>query len=141
MAADVAQVLSRCGDDAPDNVTMYGCAALLHGHYTALERLFQSVARDFNGEPPASPDWHRRLLVAASSEREGRRPAVVSTETAAALDRYLRFRHLFRNLYVFRLEWSELEPLLRRLEPVHALVDADLARFDAFLAALIDASS
>jgi len=136
LATEGAAEAGRHGEQAPSTVTVHGCGAIVHAFYTALERFLQAAARDFNSEPPQGPDWHRRLLIAASSERPGRRPPILAPETAAALDRYLRFRHLFRNLYVFDLDWSELLPLLRRLPEVHSLVDRDLARFDGFLAAL-----
>lgn len=121
-------------------VEVYGCGALLHGYYTALERFLQSVARDFDSEPPLGSDWHRRLLIAASSERAGRRPPLLSPSSMRALDRYLRFRHLFRNLYVFDLQWTELLPLLTGLAELHHLIDRDLAAFDEFLRTLLDAA-
>ncbi len=139
LAAEGAAEAGRRGEQPPDTVTVYGCGAILHAFYTALERFLQAVARDFNSEPPQGPDWHRRLLVAASSDRPERRPAILAPATAVALDRYLRFRHVFRNLYVFDLDWSEMLPLLRGLPAVEALVDADLERFDGFLASLMAA--
>ena len=121
---------------APSPIVVYGTAAMLHGFYTALERVFASTARLWNGVPPEGADWHRRLLLAMGSPREGRRPAVLASGTLAQLDRYLRFRHLFRNLYVFELAWPELQPLMAGLPAVAAAVEQDLARFDAFLASL-----
>ena len=136
IAAECAAVGARHADVPPDTVTLYGAGALLHGYYTAIERFLQVVARDFNSEPPQGPDWHRRLLVAAASERPGRRPPVIRPGTATVLDRYVRFRHLFRNLYVFQLDWAELRPLIDGLSAVHGLAGADLSAFDDFLRAL-----
>jgi HepT-like protein len=61
------------------------------------------------------------------------RPPVLRVETAQALEEFLRFRHLFRNLYGFELEWPRLHRLLERLPEAWAAVDADLERFLAFL--------
>jgi len=47
----------------------------------------------------------------------------------AALDEYLRFRHLFRNAYGFELDWTRIRPLLQRLGPLHAAVTTALQRF------------
>ena len=135
---EVAGALRSAGDRTPDTLTVYGSAALVHGFFTAIERFLQAVARDFNAEPPAGPHWHRRLLLAASSDRPGRRPPVLGEATATALDRYLRFRHLFRNLYVFELTWDELLPLLQGLARTRSLVEADLEAFDDFLLALVE---
>lgn len=137
IAGEAVSVARRHAESPPDTVTLYGCGALLHGYYTALERILQSVTRDFNSAPPQGADWHRRLLIACASERPGRRPAILSAASLVAVDRYLRFRHLFRNLYVFDLQWLELHPLLAGLPDLHRLLDADLAAFDGFLASLV----
>ena len=55
-----------------------------------------------------------------------------------ALDLYLLFRHLFRNLYVFTLDWAEMQSLFKELPSAFRLVDSDLAAFDAFLVSLLE---
>ncbi|MBK6849068.1 MAG: hypothetical protein IPG96_16550 [Proteobacteria bacterium] len=65
------------------------------------------------------------------------RPAVLSEATVAQLDSYLAFRHRFRNLYLFDLEASLLEPLLRSELPVAwAATRAELDAFCDTLAAM-----
>lgn len=49
------------------------------------------------------------------------------------LDEFLRFRHLFRNLYGFELEWSRVQSLLKALPTAWNAVEADIDRFLAFL--------
>jgi hypothetical protein len=63
------------------------------------------------------------------------RPAVVSRETVALLQPYLGLRHVIRNMYAFALEWEELALRAGKLPAVHAALEADLDRFDGFLAA------
>lgn len=63
----------------------------------------------------------------------GVRPPVLREETAHTLDEFLRFRHLFRNLYGFELEWPRVRNLLERLPAAWSKVEADLDRFLAFL--------
>jgi len=52
------------------------------------------------------------------------------------LDEYLRFRHLFRNIYGFTLEWERCSELLADLPSVFDGLDRQLAVFDAFLETL-----
>jgi hypothetical protein len=64
------------------------------------------------------------------------RPAVLDAETEQELDEYLRFRHLFRNIYGFDLEWERCRELLIDVPPVFARLESDIQRFDEFLRAL-----
>jgi hypothetical protein len=57
------------------------------------------------------------------------RPAVISTETAERLGDYLRFRHVFRNVYGFVLDATRLKPLE---ENFNRAVDAFLTESRAF---------
>ena len=50
------------------------------------------------------------------------RPAVLATGSAAHLERFLSFRHRFRNLYVFDLDGAQLRPLLETVPPAWAMV-------------------
>jgi hypothetical protein len=58
---------------------------------------------------------------------------VVTPGTARALDEFLRFRHLFRNLNGFELEWSRLRPLLQHLPATAQQVREDVEHFLGFL--------
>lgn len=84
----------------------------MHDFYTEIERIFEKVAPELNGGVPAGPAWHRDLLDSMSLDLPGVRPPVLSGATAAALAEYLRFRHLYRNLYGFELDWARLAPLV-----------------------------
>jgi hypothetical protein len=66
----------------------------------------------------------------------GVRPPVLRAESARAAERYLDFRHKFRNLYFFDLDWALLEPLLRDLPGVFHLVREDLEAFAGWLRGL-----
>ena len=79
MTSEGTSLLARLGESAPDTITLYGAGALLHGFYTATERLLQTAAREFNTEPSPGAGWHRALLLSASSERVGRRPEILSS--------------------------------------------------------------
>lgn len=44
-----------------------------------------------------------------------RRPALINDELVGELQGFLAFRHRFRNLYGFELEWSRMQPLVKKL--------------------------
>jgi len=121
---------------APDRLTLYAFAAMLHSFYTGIEKGLLRVASQADGGAPGDAGWHRLLLEQMSRPLPGIRPAVLSPASVRLLDEYLGFRHRFRNLYAFDLDWERVRPLLEALDPVWAAVAADLRAFDEFLRAL-----
>jgi len=61
---------------------------------------------------------------------------VVSEELGEALSEYLRFRHLFRHVYGFRLRWDRCQELLADLPDIHARLRRELENFKTFLRSL-----
>lgn len=110
-----------------------GIGAIVHDFYTGIEHLFERIAPELNGGLPAGPSWHRELLDDMTLDLPGVRPPVLRTETAQALHEFLRFRHLFRNLYGFEIEWPRLRALLEKLPGTWSAVEADVDRFVVFL--------
>ena len=96
-------------------------ASLLHDFYTGIERVFSRIAQELNGGLPNTEQWHRDLLRDMALELEGIRPPVISEDLYRRLLPYLRFRHLFRNLYGFELEWEKMVELDREFEPVASM--------------------
>lgn len=105
----------------------------LHDFYAGLERLFQQIALNVDRVAPDGRDWHRELLRQMSVEAPGICPAVLSAETARALDEYLRFRHVVRNVYAFDLDPDRVWRLVERVGDCHARARADLLAFSDYL--------
>lgn len=120
-------------EDEPVLLALRGIGAILHDFYTGIEHIFETIAPELNGGLPAGESWHRELLTSMTLDLPGIRPALIRKETARLLDEFLRFRHLFRNLYGFELEWPRVRELLTRLPAVWSEVDTDLERFLEFL--------
>ena len=76
-----------------------GIGSILHDFYTGIEQLLEHIASELDGEIPVGADWHSQLLGRMTSEIESVRPAVLGSDLADALRPYLRFRHLFTNIY------------------------------------------
>jgi hypothetical protein len=119
----------------PSSLELRGAADLGHDWYTGLEKCFEQIANAIDGGTPAGPRWHRELLMQMGDALLPLRPAVISRDAQEGIGDYLRFRHLFRSLYGFELQWDRVRPLLEALPALHARVSEELGAFCAFLRA------
>lgn len=105
--------------EEPDVVRTRAAGSILHDFYSGVEKLFERIAIHIDGELPKGEDWHAELL-----SRMGRSSDKISGETVidqellAKLKEYLRFRHLFRNIYGFQLKWERFEGLSLSLSDI-----------------------
>ena len=107
--------------------------SILQDFYNGAERFFERIARIVDGHVPSDEHWHRTLLAQMAAPYPDRRPAVISAAIRDDLDRYLRFRHLFRNIYGPDLDWSSMVGLLHTLDDTHRGLAAELGAFCAYL--------
>jgi hypothetical protein len=118
---------------ADQDLYLDAAALNLHDFYTGLERAFQQIAATVDETVPTGHDWHRELLCQMAAERPQVRPAVVSGETCEALDEYLRFRHVVRNIYAFEFDPDRLGRLVHRLDSILQQTRGELQAFADFL--------
>ncbi len=135
LAAEAAEWQPRLAD-WPEAVRKRTAGGILHDFYSGVERIFRHIATRVDEDLPSGPDWHVQLLQRMATDVEGMRPAVLDEETARQLDRYLRFRHLFRHSYGFDLEWERCRELLVDLPATYERLSERLAVFDEFLETL-----
>lgn len=107
--------------------------SILHDFYCGIERIFERIAKELNGGIPEGEDWHRQLLRDMTLDIKVVRPPVVSEELEKILNEYLRFRHVFRNIYGFSLEWRFIEGLVERLPMTLNMLKKDIEDFCVFL--------
>lgn len=119
----------RKGDDAYLKAVAYD----LHGFYTGLERIFESVAETIDDHSPGGESWHKDLLDRMSKEIQGVRPALLSDNSKKLLDEFMRFRHRVRNIYSFTLIPERVKGLVERLPNAYEQVQQDLSAFAQFL--------
>ncbi len=96
--------------------------------YTGLENIFQRVAQEIDKEVPQGKDWHKDLLhqMAAAPPM---RPLVISEKTATALEYILKFRHRFRNIYIFELELEGVVENAQRVCDIQVNLSTELNAF------------
>lgn len=64
---------------------------------------------------------------------EGIRPQVIDEKLENDLEEYLRFRHLFRNIYGFELKWDKCQPLVEKLNIIIKELEEQIVKFKSFL--------
>lgn len=133
----LSDALARHRGNVDDVVIVHGVAGLVHDFYTGVERIFERISPSLDGATPTGGSWHRDLLRAMSLDLPTIRPPVLSVETEAQLAEYLRFRHLFRNLYAFDLKWSRVRELAEGVAPLWATTRDELSTFLSFLDAIV----
>jgi biopolymer transport protein ExbB/TolQ len=67
-----------------------------------------------------------------------KRPAVIDPELAAQIQQYLSFRHRFRNLYGYELEWGKMEELINNMESTLKRLKDSMERFLEVLAQIAE---
>jgi hypothetical protein len=120
-------------DPSPGVVVVHGIGGLVHDFYTGVENLFRDISPELNGYLPAGDAWHRELLHSMTLTLPEVRPALIDGATERELLAYLKFRHLYRNLYGFRLEWLRVRELAGGVEAIWPRLREQI---DAFLAYL-----
>lgn len=87
----------------------------LHAYYSGIERLFERIARDVDEAMPEGPNWHVDLLGQVASSITAVRPAVITSDLHARLDRLRGFRHVVRNAYSYNLDAQQIAVLIDEL--------------------------
>jgi hypothetical protein len=105
------------GKEIKNTIVLRALASMLHDFYTGVEKIFLNIAKEIDQCAPRSENWHRLLLEQMTLHLKDRRPVVIDKELAGDLLQYLAFRHRFRNLYGFDLEWERMK------QPVKAMPD------------------
>ena len=107
--------------------------SVLHDFYTGVEKIFRRIAVRIDQDLPTEEDWHIQLLQRMAVQVEGIRPQVIDENLESNLEEYLRFRHLFRNIYGFELKWERCQPLVKRLHETFGELNEQISDFGNFL--------
>lgn len=133
LAREATTARDALRDREPTRLELAGFGKVLHDLYLCVERALAAIAPDLNGHLPSGPDWHAALLRELSLDLPDVRPAVIGPETRRRLEELRAFRHRFRKLYVFDLEWAPIRDLLDALPETVRRADDDLERFRTYV--------
>ena len=109
---EIANAQVRVGTHEPDSFELRAIGSILHDVYSGAEGICQHIAKEIDRQVPVGANWHRDLIDQMAQPLAKTRPAVIQAETAASLEKYRAFRHVFRNIYGPKLDWTQMKPLL-----------------------------
>lgn len=112
VAAQLDALSSSLGEREPTVVELMAAGGFLHNVYNGLENCMNRLAHGVDESVPTGNDSHRLLVDQLSEPIPSLRPALLSGELAARMDEYRRFRHAFRHMYFFDLDWQRVRPLV-----------------------------
>ncbi len=113
---DELKLLNKFNEQKLRSIRLRAYASILHDFYSGIEKIFINIAREVDQVVPKTEAWHRELLEQMMLDIPSKRPAVIDGDLAVQLQQYLSFRHRFRNLYGYELEWARMEHLVKNLE-------------------------
>ena len=116
-----------------DDLYLDAVALNLHAFYSAIERIFEKIAKEIDESVPDGANWHRELLDQMILEIDGIRPAVLSIDLKEELEDYRGLRHVVRNVYTFQLNPEKLSILVTKLPGVMSEIEVQLTGFARFL--------
>lgn len=109
---ELKKLIKEIDIDNPPKTYINSFALIVHSFYCGIEKIFKRIAAQADGKVPNSKNWHKILLNKMSEENKPARGIVISRDLSLTLQRYLAFRHLVRNMYVFKLDWYQFKPLV-----------------------------
>ncbi|WP_027364703.1 ribonuclease toxin HepT-like protein [Desulfotruncus alcoholivorax] len=112
-----------------DTFLLRAVGSILHDFYVAVENIFETVAREIDEALPADENWHRKLLLQMSLDIPDIRPYFITKETAAKLDEFRAFRHVFRNVYGFNLSTERIVDLLNKFPQTVGCLEREVYAF------------
>ena len=131
LAQELVTVLAATTEGTSARVRAAG--SVIHDFYTGVEKIFRRIAIRMDQDLPTGEDWHVQLLQRMAVSVEGIRPPVIDEHLENQLEEYLRFRHLFRNIYGFDLKWERCQPLVERLNKTFGSLTDNIITFEKFL--------
>jgi len=126
---DSRDIIALADKQNPTHTEILAVGSTLQAFYNGVERILLLCARacgDFDNRKRQMENWHQWLLFTMSNGSPSR-PALLSESLHERLLEFLKFRHVFRQMYVFELRWTLVVPLLRQLEDTYRqfLVELD----------------
>ena len=123
--------LNRAEIDTTANLRVLG--SILHDFYTCIEKIFRKIAISIEEDLPSDISWHSTLLDRMNLEIPSIRKPVIDEDLKDKLYDYLRFRHIFRNVYGFKLNWDKMGYLVKSIRNTQETIEKQITNFLEFL--------
>lgn len=121
-------MLDKVKTQDPDDVELLALAGILHSFYSGFENIFKRIVKDIDGGFAKTESWHADLLekMAVSTLL---RSAVITESLKIRLQFFLSFRHAFRSMYSYNLNWPKMKGLIFDSQEILVLVEKELNDF------------
>ncbi len=116
--SQIAQLSEETINESLTELEIRGIASILHDFYNAIERIFRRIAHSIDKDVPMGENWHKQLLDRMVIAIPAIRISVISKKLRDELHEYLRFRHLFRNIYGHELKISKIEHFIKDFDKI-----------------------
>jgi len=116
-------------DKEPGFIEVRAAGSIIHDFYCGIEKIFERIALSIDKKLPEGENWHSELLSQMAKPCGRKRDAVISKELFENLKEYLRFRHLFRNIYGFELKWDRFKAISVKLDSIFKKVRHEIEGF------------
>ncbi len=116
--------------------TLRVLGSILHDFYTCIEKIFKKISITIDDDLPSDPEWHSTLLNRMSLDIPSIRKKVIDEKLKEILYDYLRFRHIFRNIYGFKFNWEKISHLVESIKKTYTTFDTQMNNFFNFLNSL-----
>jgi hypothetical protein len=124
-------------ENEPTNVEKAAIGYTLHNFYNGCENIFRAVSEYYENNLN-SPRYHRDLLERMTLDIPKIRPRLISDRLFVDLDDFLAFRHKFRHLYSFEIEWEKEKQVLDKYNSTHKKMLRELQQFLELLDRLME---
>jgi hypothetical protein len=115
--------------DSPTHMELRFCGSIVSDFYNGIEEIFKNISILIDENEPKGGQFHSVLLTQMANNVEGKREAVICKEFEKELREYLGFRHVFRKVYGFKLEWKKFKKLFLNLENMYQKLKTEIEQF------------
>lgn len=121
-------LLDLCKLKKLDLIETMAAGSFIHSFYNGVEKTLVLIFKGINESLPNDINWHTKLLEKAFSNTETR-DAILNKEYMETLNSYMKFRHLFRHTYEYKLRIEKLKPLLDNSTDLWNKIKHDINNF------------
>ena len=121
-------LLDLCKLKKLDAIETMAAGSFIHSIYNGIEKTLVYTFKGINETIPNDINWHTKLLEKAFSKTETGE-FILNNEYKETLNKYMRFRHLFRHTYNYKLDINKLKPLIDGSNDIWEKIKLDINNF------------
>ena len=117
-----------CKLKTPDFIELSAVAMVLHSFYNGIENILIMIFKSYGEKLPNGNKWHMELMEMAFVQNCDRQ-IIFNIELKNILEEYMKFRHLVRHIYNYKLNWSMMENIMNHININWETIKSDLNKF------------